>query len=288
MTQVPTLGSVVIPAHNEAAVIGRCLDALFEGMSSGDLEVVVACNGCTDDTATIARNAGHPVQVLEIATPSKPAALRAAERAAGAFPRIYLDADIELTGASARTLLDRLGPGGVLAGRPAIHYQTDRSSLLVRSYYRARARIPEVMGNLWGAGVYGLSEAARSRFGDFPDVVAEDLYVDQRFRTDEIEITGGEPVTVRVPRTMGALFRILRRTYRGKGENRGGSELSTTKILKQTSTRTVFHQVIASSRAGPAEAADALVYVGLTLIGRVLAMIAKDTGWERDNSSRQD
>ncbi len=41
--------SVVIPAHNEEHVIGRCLDRLAQSASS-ELEVVVVANGCTDRT----------------------------------------------------------------------------------------------------------------------------------------------------------------------------------------------------------------------------------------------
>ena len=53
------------------------------------------------------------------------------------------------------------------------------------------------MSSLWGAGVYGLSEEGRSRFGDYPDVVAEDLYVDQHFDEHEIEIVSCAPLSSR-------------------------------------------------------------------------------------------
>ena len=69
------LGSVVIPAHNEAASIRRCLDALFDGFAPGELDVAVVCNGCSDETAALAASSGHPVRVIELEAPSKPAAL---------------------------------------------------------------------------------------------------------------------------------------------------------------------------------------------------------------------
>ena len=52
-------GLVVIPAHNEGAVIRRCLDALFRGFGAGELDVVVACNG----SATTRRNWRGPAVI---------------------------------------------------------------------------------------------------------------------------------------------------------------------------------------------------------------------------------
>ena len=87
--------SVIIPAHDEGGVIDRCLEALDEDARAGRLEVVVAANGCTDDTVERARR--HTgVQVLDLPAPSKVQAINAADAVATAFPRIYLDADIVL------------------------------------------------------------------------------------------------------------------------------------------------------------------------------------------------
>ena len=54
--------SIVIAAYNEAAVIGRCLDALLSGAAPGEFDVTVVANGCTDDTAEVAARDG--VRVL--------------------------------------------------------------------------------------------------------------------------------------------------------------------------------------------------------------------------------
>src|SRR5262245_41771727 len=123
----PPVGSVVIPAHNESVAIGRCLEALFTGVAPGELDVVVVCNGCADNTADLARSTGHPARVLELEAASKPAALRAGDGLARAFPRIYLDADVVLYGSAARAVLGRLRAGAV-AARPPIRYDTTSSS----------------------------------------------------------------------------------------------------------------------------------------------------------------
>jgi glycosyltransferase involved in cell wall biosynthesis len=281
------LGSVVIPANDEALVIRRCLDALFEGFPPGRLDVVVVCNGCTDDTAVQARSSGHPVRVLELGAASKPAALRAGDAAALAFPRIYLDADIVLPGMAARLLLERLRTGAI-AGRPPIRYDTIGASAPVRSYFRARSRVPAVLGSLWGAGVYGLSSEGRSRFGEFPDVVGDDLWVDRLFHPGEVEIVDCAPVVVTVPRRAGDLIRLLRRTYRGKAETAPDLDGRARETMPST-----LRDLGRLAAAGPGGALDAATYSAFAAGARLSLAVAQAAGgqptgvrWERDDSSR--
>jgi glycosyltransferase involved in cell wall biosynthesis len=79
--------SVIIPACNEASVIGRCVDALLQGAPG--IEVVVVCNGCTDDTALVAREQGvGNVTVVETPVGSKIAALNLGDGIATKFPAL--------------------------------------------------------------------------------------------------------------------------------------------------------------------------------------------------------
>jgi glycosyltransferase involved in cell wall biosynthesis len=276
-------GSVVIPAHNEATVISRCLDALLGGFLPGELDVVVACNGCTDGTADIVRSSGYPVRVVEVEAASKPAALRAADEMVTAFPRLYLDADVVLPTVSARRVLECLAAGHAPAARPPIKYDAERSTLFVRSYYRARAKVPAVMNSLWGAGVYGLSEAGRARFQQYPDVVADDLFVDQHFHSSEIEIVSAPPVVVTAPRKTADLLRILRRTQQGKSENQNLQNSPTT---QSDTTSSTARDLARLASAGPFKAIDAITYAGFAILARLTLLIATPTQWERDNSSR--
>jgi len=279
--------SVIIPAHNEARVIRRCLEALFTGLGEHRLEVIVVCNGCDDDTAAQARAAGHDVLVLEIEAASKTAALRLGDATATVFPRLYLDGDVALPGASAVAVARRLAAGAI-AARPPIRYDSSRSSGPVRSYYRARAEMPAVMRSLWGAGIYGLSAAGRARFDSFPDLVADDLWLDRQFEADEIEIVDCAPVIVAVPRASRDLIHMLRRTYRGKAEHspaRGHDERA------RSVTNGAVRDLRALARSGPRAARDAVTYAAFAA-GARLAMAAAGAArpggvsWERDDSSR--
>lgn len=45
------MATIIVPAHNEATVIRRCLDSLVNQPSVD--KIIVACNGCSDNTADI-------------------------------------------------------------------------------------------------------------------------------------------------------------------------------------------------------------------------------------------
>src|SRR5277367_3830698 len=88
--------SIIVPSHNETSVIARTLKAMTDGAEPRELEIIVVCNGCTDDTADVARNVRPRVRVIETSIARKTHALNLGEDAAQGFPRIYADADVLL------------------------------------------------------------------------------------------------------------------------------------------------------------------------------------------------
>ena len=283
------IGSVLIPAHNEGAVIGRCLHSLFEGIDPYAIEVAVVCNGCDDDTAAVARATGHPVEVIELDEASKPGALRAGDRVLRTFPRLYLDADVVLRGPTARQVLEHLAQDGSVAARPLFRYDTTHSTGIVRRYYRARSQVPAVMGSIWGAGVYGLSGAGRARFREVPDVVAEDLFVHQSFDADEIDIVDGEPVVVVAPAHYWDLLKVMRRAYRGAAENRVTAKRQHVRdrrgALSTSTTKSTMRDVFRLCRSLTG-LLDAATYTFVAVSARAYIALGRPARWERDESSR--
>jgi glycosyltransferase involved in cell wall biosynthesis len=110
--------TIVIPAHNEGRVIRRLLEQLINGADPGEMDIIVVANGCTDDTAEVAASFGPAVRVLTLPAACKQKALIAGDRAAAGFPRIYLDADLELRADDVRALAAALSQPGVLAAAP--------------------------------------------------------------------------------------------------------------------------------------------------------------------------
>lgn len=270
-------GTIIIPAHNEHATIGRTLSLIAPMAFLNQAEIIVVCNGCSDSTASIAR--GFPgVKVYEIETASKTAALNVGDAAAGSWPRLYLDADVGIEPVTVRAIFDSLSPGRVLAARPASAYDTTGASALVKSYYRARGRIPTNRAALWGAGAYAVSAAGHDRFARFPSVTADDSYVDSLFDpAEKVVVPTSAPVRVYTPRTVTGLIAVLARQYRGVAE------------LGAVSTTFCSIKALIGSVRGPASATDALCYGALTAVGRLKtyrAFSRGTVGWERDMSSR--
>lgn len=272
-------GSVVVPAHNEGSVIARTLEPLADRAATGG-EVLVAANGCTDDTAAVASKT-EGVAVLEIPAPSKSAALNAADARATAWPRLYLDADVEVSERAVTDTFAVLESGAALAARPVFRYETTGASSLVRAFFRARMRVPETSRHLWGGGAYALSEAGRARFGQFPDLVADDVFIDSLFAPDEKRIVLTDPVVVRTPTRLMSLLWTLRRNYRG---NRELAAAAIPDAHTPVTTPTVARQLVLSVRSFD-ELFDAAVYTALVVAARLLAR-TRGPRWERDESSR--
>ncbi|MGA3216231.1 MAG: WecB/TagA/CpsF family glycosyltransferase [Acidimicrobiales bacterium] len=209
--------TVIIPAHNEESEIARCLSALRPAERPAELQVVVICNGCSDATAAVA-NSFENVSVIETGASSKTAALNLGDRAARSYPRVYLDADIELP----REIVDELAAQLERTGLPAatVSFRLDMSSASkgVVRHYRARARAP-YPDHLIGRGVFCLSEEGRSRFSDFPPVISDDLFVQSLFAREECLTVETFSAVVRPPATVRELIRVQSRVAAGNREH---------------------------------------------------------------------
>lgn len=207
--------SIIVPARNEERVIDRTLRAITTGVAVDEIDVVVVCNGCTDNTASIARSFGAPVRVIETELGGKPRALNLGDLASLAFPRIYLDADVLITPDSIRKLAARLECGDVLAVAPQACIDIGGCSWYVRAYYDIRSRLPTAREGIGGSGVYALSRAGRLRFGEFPNVTADDGYVRVQFAPEERETLAHVKSTVFAPRNIRDLIRVRTRARYG-------------------------------------------------------------------------
>ena len=276
--------SVVIPAFNEEAVIGRCLRALLDGAEPGELEVIVACNGCHDRTAERARSFGPPVHVIEVPTASKVVALNAADVIATAFPRFYVDADVILPISSVRAIVAEMENPEVLLASPVARTDLAASSLPVRMFYGVWLSLP-YNRFMVGTGVYAMSKIGRSRFLEFPDVIADDGYVRSQFRPRERVAVDTAPVFVTAPATLRTLLSVKERS------RLGGYELADKYPSKLPRRPVSLGEIIVSFPKRWALPWMLLVYFGVNVVVRTRARLRfrrfASFQWSRDDTSRE-
>ena len=275
--------SIIVPAHNEGPVIARTLEAMTGAANPDELDIVVVCNGCLDDTAAVARRFGGSVRVIETPIAGKTHALNLGDSAAQGFPRIYADADVILMMDSIRRLARRLDRGGVLAVAPMPTYDLTGCSWAVRAFYDIRSLLPSAKEGIGGSGVYALSESGRKRFAEFPAVTADDGFVRIHFQAEERETVADARSTVFPPRTIRdlivtktrahfgsfELMSLFPELWRNRGESNNNSLLRLFKHPRLWMKLTVYCVVTACAKQ------RAKKRLGST-----------STVWERDDTSR--
>ncbi len=276
--------SVVIPAHNEELGIARLLEALLRDSAAGELDIVVACNACTDRTAEVAAGFGPMVTVIESEIPSKRLAQQAGDEVAAGFPRAYVDADVILGTDDLRRLVAPLLEGRALATAPARRLDGDGASWVVRRYYAFWERLPQVRSGLFGRGVVMVSEEGADRILALPQVLSDDLAMSEAFGPAERLVVADAVVGISLPRTIRDLLNRRIRVATGTSQV---DQLN----LRAPEATTSVSTLVAISVKEPAAVLDLVVFLGVTVVAKVRARRRVRSGdystWLRDESSRQ-
>ncbi|WP_433613995.1 glycosyltransferase [Dactylosporangium sp. CA-139114] len=274
--------SIVIPAHNEAAVIGRNLKRLLEGAEPGEFDVIVVANACGDGTAEAAA-AVPGVRVIDTPVPGKVPALRLGDEACRSFPRLYLDADVELTAESVRALVRACARPGVLACAPVPELDLDRVGPIARRVHRVHHRLLTPTRALAGVGVYVLTEAGHARVFPMPDVIADDGWVHTSFAPDERLVVSEARSLVRPARTVRS---HLNRRVRVR---RGNRQLAALRRPHSTGGEggPGLGSLAGLLRRREVSPLDAAAYLGVLVLDRTLSRVRRDKGgWGSDLSTR--
>ncbi|TCL00722.1 glycosyl transferase family 2 [Shimia isoporae] len=211
--------SIIIPSHNEADHIDACLKSVLASTGPKVAQVIVAANGCEDDTVLraqmyegIAGSRGWHIDVLDMPAVGKIGALNQADHIAKFPMRLYLDADVTIDPDLLRQLcvvLDTKEPryaSGQMRLAPAQSWAT-------RAYARIYAQVPFVTDGVPGAGLFAVNTAGRHNWVLFPKIISDDTYVrlsfspDQRIAVDagyDWPLVEGFPALVKVRRRQNA------------------------------------------------------------------------------------
>ncbi|MDG2340625.1 MAG: glycosyltransferase [Paracoccaceae bacterium] len=197
MSEKPDI-TVIIPANNEGAFIGQCMSSVLASNGPEAVEIIVAANGCTDNTERLAEgfrdavNAkGWALNVLSLTEGSKLKALNAADAAVNGKVRVYLDADVTIAPDLLTQLHQALAVDAPRYGSGTINF-TATDNWATSLYARTYSRVPYIANGLPGAGLFAVNDAGREKWGDFPKIISDDTYVRLLFTPDE---------RVRVPAT---------------------------------------------------------------------------------------
>jgi glycosyltransferase involved in cell wall biosynthesis len=276
--------SIIIPAHNEEKVIATALKELITGTESGEFEVIVVCNGCTDKTAEVVTSFGDAIKCIETPVPSKANALNLGDAEASGFPRFYQDADVILSMEAIQQIAKVLQSGKCIAAAPAMRMDFRNASWTVRSFYEVWQQLPYVKAGLVGVGIYALSKKGRERFEKIPDIIADDRFIRALFQEDERTVVMTCYSVVRAPATLAALVKIKTRSRLGGYEfERKFPELLNN---ERKNYGLAIWQSLKRFKIKPAM----FIYLGVNLFCRARAKWQLNHNmvnvWERDETSR--
>lgn len=269
------IATVLIPAWNEAAVIGQTLTALRDPR----LRLVVIANACTDDTAEVARLAAPEAIVLETDQAGKTHALNLGYVCTlPNRPVVFLDADLDTTPAQISLLLDALDQADANAACGQMRVDTTGCSPIVRAYMRAWMLNPYFAKGKFG-GLFVVSALAAKGLFPLPQITADDEFIRRSMEPLGVVYVPDCGFTAHVPRDLATLIRVRRRALRGAravacvgGAHTGGA----TTMLCHALPR-------------PHLWADMAVFTVIMVLVRLqlaLESQAATTAWERDTTTR--
>lgn len=282
--------TIIVPAHNEEAVIARCLGAMTAQVTDSLLDIVVVCNGCTDHTADVARQLAvvdSRIRVVEMAEGSKTAAIRAGFASASKDADVIavVDADVVLSPDAAEGLVTTLAGDSALIAAPSIDVDLTGVSRAVRRYYAVWLAEPYVENGVIGAGVYAVNRAGLDRIAAMPDVLGDDSWARAQFLPAE-RTRGAGTFTVFPARSLPPLIKRRARIVLG---NRQLVAMRATSGLRGPAAS---HQSVPlTKRVTRTNVADKAAYWSITHAADVLAWWRTARGhtttWSTDVTSRR-
>jgi glycosyltransferase involved in cell wall biosynthesis len=173
--------SVIVPAHNEAALLPQALASIAaagEAVDDADVEVIVVANRCTDDTAAIARRAG--ATVVEDGSRNLSAVRNAGAARATGHAIVTMDADCRMSPRALDEIGRHLATGRYVGGGTRV--VPERTSPGIRATY-ALMEVTVFLTRL-GGGQFWCLRSDFEAIGGFDEtlLVAEDLDFARRLR----------------------------------------------------------------------------------------------------------
>ena len=143
-----TIFSVIIPAHNEAQYIGKCLRAIgvaAQAVAPDAVETIVVANRCTDKTREIAEGLGARVLVNDDKCIS--AVRNTGVRAAAGEIVVTVDADSVMGKDALAEIKEKLESGNYVGGGSNVRFDRMSFGIACSSLYVVLNLLPVMLKN---------------------------------------------------------------------------------------------------------------------------------------------
>jgi glycosyltransferase involved in cell wall biosynthesis len=221
--------SIIIPAHQEAESIQRCLNSVIDQSitksAPNRIEIIVAANACSDATVEkacemedFAFERGVDLKVIDDPIGGKTRALNRGDQIARGEIRIYLDADVVCAPTLLEELVAALKDPVPLYASGTVTIPPSRS-WVSRCYARFWTKLPFVASDVAGYGLYAVNMAGRRRWSEFPDVHSDDKFVRLLFKSTERRRVAAS-YSWPIPDGIWNLLQVRRRWSRGNAQLR--------------------------------------------------------------------
>jgi cellulose synthase/poly-beta-1,6-N-acetylglucosamine synthase-like glycosyltransferase len=275
--------SIVIPAHNEGAVVARTLKSILSNKLDRAVQIIVVANGCTDNTAEVVRGFAPTVELIETPVGNKSNALNVGDRAAKYDLRAYLDADIELSDNALQQVVDAFKDPSVRLAMPQARHIYRGSNPVLAGYYHLWRSMPYVRKGAMGGGFYAIDKELRSRFTEFPTLTADDKFTRNIAKPSERHVVPGCYATVTMPQTFADLLKVKTRwTY-------GNLELSSLRPDLDVNDKHKHEGAFGYLFWRPWLWLNVPAFVFVFVYAQIAArkrFAKKQSAWERDESTR--
>jgi len=217
--------SIIIPAYNEEALVLKTLAGLFDDNNLMNVELLIVCNGCNDQThlkvvsfikknSLLLKQKNIDFLVLETSKASKTNALNMGINNSLSSIKILMDADIQICGKDLNILVDELKSKNLKAISPQVKFSFENSNFLVRQYYQV-ASISFYNKNNRLSNVIALSADGIKKIAPLPDVIADDEYIRRQFSPNEVSVSQRCSLIFTCTKNLVNLLQILTRVERG-------------------------------------------------------------------------
>lgn len=270
---------IIVPLRNEAAMLPVTVPKLLAATKEDRVRIIWVCNGCSDNSAAIIRHiAGPSAEVIELALPSKTAALQAGDDALGAlFPRLYLDADTWLHPKALAHLMQPLFSGAADMVAPKLRFDTTGASPLSVRIGACWLSLPHAGTTAFSAAM-GLSATARGLWGRWPEITGDDIFasaiVSAGLPAQRKQLVTQAIATTNLPQNFAGWVKMRARWLKGEAEL-SQLGLSPPRPIQQKSS--LLRQMV-----GPETALGAWAFVAARIFAEMAQKDPTSSAWLPD------